>query len=54
LLVEPGRFRADFGAHGECIRILSGELRCTPDDGGTLCSLRAGDWMTFPRGWTGE
>jgi uncharacterized cupin superfamily protein len=49
-----GRFHADFGAFGECIRILSGEVRCTPDDGGEPFTLRAGDWMTFPRGWTGE
>ncbi|MCD6029476.1 MAG: hypothetical protein K0S78_1650 [Thermomicrobiales bacterium] len=52
--IDAGRFRADFGAFGECIRILSGEMRCTPDDGGEPFALRAGDWMTFPRGWTGE
>ncbi len=52
--IDAGRFHAEFGAYGECIRILSGEMRCTPDDGGEPFTLRAGDWMTFPRGWTGE
>ena len=52
--IDAGRFDADFGAFGECIRILSGEMQCTPDDGGEPFTLRVGDWMTFPRGWTGE
>ena len=52
--VDAGRFPAHFGAYGECIRIVSGQVRCTPDDGGAPFTLRAGDWMTFPRGWTGE
>jgi uncharacterized cupin superfamily protein len=51
--IDAGRFDADFGAYGECIRILSGAMECTPDDGEPF-TLRAGDWMTFPRGWTGE
>ena len=52
--IDGGRFHADFAAYGECIRILSGEVQCTPDDGGEPFTLRSGDWMTFPRGWTGE
>jgi uncharacterized cupin superfamily protein len=51
--VDAGRFHADFGAYGECTRVVSGEVRCTPD-GGEAFTLRTGDWMTFPRGWTGE
>jgi uncharacterized protein len=47
--IDAGRFDTDFGAYGECIRILSGEIRCTTDDGEPF-TLRAGDWMTFPRG----
>ncbi len=52
--VDAGHFHADFGAYGEIIRIISGEMHFTPDDGGDPFTLRAGDWMTFPRGWTGE
>jgi uncharacterized cupin superfamily protein len=52
--VDVGRFHADFGGFGECFRVVSGEVRCLPDDGGESFTLRAGDWMTFPRGWTGE
>jgi uncharacterized cupin superfamily protein len=52
--VDAGRFHANYGAFGECVRIDSGEVQCTPDDGSPAFTLRAGDWMTFPRGWTGE
>ena len=52
--VDAGRFHADYGAFGECVRILSGDVRCTPDDGSQAFTLREGDWMTFARGWTGE
>ena len=52
--IDAGRFAANFGGYGELIRIVSGELECTPDDGGPQFVLRAGDWATFPRGWTGE
>jgi uncharacterized protein len=52
--VDGGRFHADFRAYGESFRVVAGEVRCTPDDGGEPFTLRTGDWMTFPRGWTGE
>jgi uncharacterized protein len=52
--VDAGRFHADYGAFGECVRIVNGEVRCTPDDGSQVFTLREGDWMTFARGWTGE
>lgn len=52
--IEAGRFAANFAGYGELIRIVSGELACTPDDGGPELALRPGDWATFPRGWTGE
>jgi uncharacterized protein len=52
--IDAGRFGADFGGYGELIRIVSGEVECTPDDGGPQFVLRPGDWATFQRGWTGE
>ena len=51
---DPGRFHADCGAYGELFHVVSGEVVCTPDDGGEVFTLRAGDAATFPRGWTGE
>jgi uncharacterized cupin superfamily protein len=51
--VDAGRYQANFGASGELIRIISGAVNCTGDDGSRF-SLRPGDWMTIPRGWTGE
>ena len=50
---DAGRFRPDFGAYGELMHVVSGEVECTGDDG-TVTTLRPGDSMTFPRGWTGE
>lgn len=50
--VDAGRFQADFSAYGELIRIVTGEVACSGDDGSRF-TLRAGDWMTIPRGWTG-
>jgi uncharacterized cupin superfamily protein len=50
--IDAGRFHARFHGNGELIRIVSGEVECTGDDGSF--SLRPGDWMTIPRGWTGE
>ncbi len=50
---DAGRFHANFSAYGEMIHIVSGELACTGDDGDTF-TLRPGDSITFPRGWTGE
>lgn len=51
---DAGRFHADFGAYGELVYVVSGEVVCTPDDDGGAFTLRAGDAATFPRGWTGE
>ena len=51
--VDPGTFRVDFGAAGEFLHLLSGELTCRGDDGDVV-ELRAGDVMTFPTGWSGE
>ena len=51
---DAGRFRADFSDYGECIHIVGGELECTADADGTVTTLRPGDAMVFPRGWTGE
>ncbi len=51
--VDAGRFQADFSAYGELIRIVIGEVACSGDDGSRFI-LRAGDWMTIPRGWMGE
>ena len=50
---DAGRFRARFSAYGEMIHIVSGELVCTAEDGDSF-TLRPGDSITFPRGWTGE
>jgi uncharacterized cupin superfamily protein len=50
---DAGRFRARFGANGEMIHIVSGEMVCTSEDGETF-TLRPGDSATFPRGWSGE
>ncbi len=52
--VDAGRFHANFGAFGELFQVVGGEVRCVPDDGSDVFTLRAGDWMTFPRGWTGK
>ena len=52
--IDAGRFGPDFGGFGELIRVVSGEVVCTPNDGGPRFVLRRGDWATFPRGWTGE
>ncbi len=51
---DAGCFHADFGAYGELLHVVSGEVVCTPDDGGDAFTLRPGDAATFPRGWTGE
>jgi uncharacterized cupin superfamily protein len=51
---DAGRFRAEFEAYGELFTVVSGEVVCTPDDGGAPFTLRPGDSVTFPRGWTGE
>ena len=51
--IDAGRFQPNFGAAGELIRVVAGEVACTGDDGGRF-TLRPGDWMTIPRGWTGE
>jgi uncharacterized cupin superfamily protein len=51
--IDAGRFHARFHGNGELIRIVAGEVDCTGDDGSRF-SLRPGDWMTIPRGWTGE
>ena len=50
---DAGRFHADFGDFGEFVHIIGGEVECAGDDGSRF-TLRAGDSMTFPRGWTGE
>jgi uncharacterized cupin superfamily protein len=51
---DAGRFHADFSEDGECIHVVRGELVCTADADGTVTTLRPGDTMVFPRGWTGE
>ena len=51
---DAGRFHADFSEYGEIIQVVSGELVCTADADGTVTTLRSGDAMVFPRGWTGE
>ncbi len=51
--VDAGRFQADFSAYGELIHVISGEVNCTGDDGSRF-TVRSGDWMTIPRGWTGD
>ena len=38
--VDAGRFRANFGANGELIRVITGEMHCSGDDGNDF-SLRA-------------
>ena len=48
--IDAGRFYANFGAYGECIRILSGEIRCTPDDGGEPFTLTSGGLDDVPAG----
>jgi uncharacterized cupin superfamily protein len=50
---DAGRFRAEFAAYGELFHVVGGEVECTGDDGSRF-TLRPGDAMTFPRGWTGE
>ena len=50
---DAGRFHATFGSYGEMIHIVGGQMVCTGDDGDTF-TLRPGDSITFPRGWTGE
>jgi uncharacterized cupin superfamily protein len=51
---DAGRFHAEFPDYGEVIQVVSGELVCTADADGVVTSLRPGDVMVFPRGWTGE
>ena len=51
---DAGAFQADFGDYGECIVVLSGELTCIADADGMTTTLRPGDAMVFPRGWTGQ
>ena len=51
---DAGRFHADFGAYGELLQVVGGEVVCTPDGGGSDFTLRAGDAAVFPRGWAGE
>ena len=50
---DEGRFQAKFAGYGETMHVVSGEVECTGVDG-TNFTLRPGDSMTFPRGWTGE
>jgi uncharacterized cupin superfamily protein len=50
---DAGRFRAEFDAYGELFHVVRGEVECTGDDGSRV-TLRPGDAMTFPRGWSGE
>jgi uncharacterized cupin superfamily protein len=45
--VDAGRCRANFGGNGELIRVITGEVHCSGDDGNHF-SLRAGDWETIP------
>ena len=52
--VDAGTFHANFAEYGEAIRIVSGALVCTSYADGTVTTLRPGDTMVFPRGWTGE
>jgi uncharacterized cupin superfamily protein len=51
--VDEGTFWADFRAYGEIIFVVAGEMECTADADGSVVTLRAGDAMVFPRGWTG-
>lgn len=51
---DAGRFHVDFSDDGECIHIVGGEVVCTADADGAVTTLRPGDAMVFPRGWTGE
>jgi uncharacterized cupin superfamily protein len=51
--IDAGRYHARFQGNGELVRIVSGEVDCTGDDGSRF-SLHPGDWMTIPRGSTGE
>jgi uncharacterized cupin superfamily protein len=51
---DAGRFHAEFDDYGETVHVVSGELVCTSDADGTTATLRPGDTMVFPRGWTGE
>ena len=51
---DAGRFPADFSGFGEHVHVISGELVCTAGTDGTVTTLRPGDTMVFPRGWTGE
>jgi uncharacterized cupin superfamily protein len=51
---DAGRFPADFSEYGEIIQVVRGELVCTSDADGAVTTLRPGDTMVFPRGWTGE
>lgn len=51
---DAGRFGADFGAYGELLQVIGGEVVCLPDDGSGAFTLHAGDAAVFPRGWTGE
>src|SRR3712207_4163870 len=41
---DAGRFQANFADYGELIHVVSGEVICTPDDGGDEFTLRAGTW----------
>ena len=49
---EPGLSRFEYAGNGEFIHLLSGSIEVTPDGGETV-TLRAGDSMTFPKGWKG-
>ena len=49
---DAGRFQTYFDGVGEFIRVITGDMTCTADDGTTV-ALGPGDSMTFPPGWSG-
>ena len=51
--VDAGAFASRFQHYGECVTLVRGELHCTPADGGPAFTVRAGETVVFPRGWTG-
>lgn len=51
---DAGRFHGEFDGYGETVQVVSGELTCTADADGAVTTLRPGDTMVFPCGWTGE
>jgi uncharacterized cupin superfamily protein len=49
---ESGRFQTLFDGEGEHIRVITGAMICTANDGAVI-ELGPGDSMTFPPGWSG-